>query len=113
MRIIRFARPDVLTARRPVVSMLTWIAFFFVAFFAKLGLAAAMCYLIFPTERTCDECNGETLPVRMGLAGRLMSRVMMGRLQKRWCPRCGWQGITRTGAMDAHAPYPDAEPAAR
>lgn len=93
--------------------MLTWIAFFFVAFFAKLGLAMAMCYLIFPSERTCDECNAETLPVRMGLAGRLMSRVMLGRLQKRWCPRCGWEGITRTGALDAHAPYPDTEPAAR
>jgi len=93
--------------------MLTWIAFFFVAFFAKLGLAMAMCYLIFPSERTCDECNAETLPVRMGPGGRLLARVMRGRLQKRWCPRCGWQGITRTGAMDAHAPFPDTEPAAR
>lgn len=86
--------------------MLTWILFFFVAFFAKLGLAAAMCYLIFSSERTCDGCDAETLPVRMGAAGRLLSRLLMGRLQKRWCPRCGWQGITRTGALNAHAVVP-------
>lgn len=94
--------------------MLTWIAFFFVAFIAKLLLAAAMCYFIFPAYRSCDECNGETLPVRMGPAGRLMSRLMLGRLQKRWCPRCGWQGITRTGRVnDAPASVYGAEPAAR
>jgi hypothetical protein len=93
--------------------MLTWIAFFFVAFFAKLGLAIVMCYLIFPSERTCDECNAETLPMRMGVGGRLLQRLMFGRLQRRWCPRCGWEGITRTRAVDAPALYPDTEPAAR
>lgn len=96
-----------------MVSPVTWLAFFFVAFFAKLGLAIAMCYLIFPSERTCDECNAETLPVRMGPGGRLLAKLMLGRLQRRWCPRCGWEGITRTAATDAHAPYPDTTPAAR
>jgi hypothetical protein len=94
--------------------LFTWIAFFFMAFIAKLLLAMAMCYFIFPAERTCDGCNAETLPVRMGAAGRLMSRLMMGTLQKRWCPRCGWEGMTRTGRMpDAHAAVPGVEPAAR
>ncbi|HEU0302046.1 MAG TPA: hypothetical protein VFR37_21505 [Longimicrobium sp.] len=94
--------------------LLTWLAFFFLAFIAKGLLAAATCYMIFPAERTCDSCNAETLPVRMGAAGRLMSRLMLGTLQKRWCPRCGWQGITRTGRLpDTHAPVPGIEPAAR
>jgi hypothetical protein len=94
--------------------MLTWIAFFFVAFIAKLGLAMAMCYLIFPADRTCDHCNADTLAVRMGVLGRAMSRLMMGTLQRRWCPRCGWQGITRTGRLaDLGASIPGAEPAAR
>lgn len=94
--------------------LLTWIAFFFLAFIGKLLLAIAMCYLIFPAERTCDGCDGETLPVRMGWAGRMTSRLMLGTLQKRWCPRCGWEGITRTGRMgDAHAAVPGVEPAAR
>jgi hypothetical protein len=97
----------------PEVSLTTWIAFFFVAFFAKVGLAVAMCYLIFPAERTCDGCNAETLPVRMGLGGRMLSRLMLGRLQRRWCPRCEWEGYTRTGSMDAHAPFTAGEPAAR
>lgn len=94
--------------------LLTWIAFFFLTFVAKALLAAAMCYLIFPAERSCDSCDAETLPVRMGVAGRLMSRLMLGSLQKRWCPACGWQGITRTGRLpDAHAAIPGIEPAAR
>ena len=94
--------------------LLTWIAFFFVAFVAKLLLAMAMCYFIFPSDRTCDECNAETLPVRMGPLGRGMSRLMLGRLQRRWCPRCGWEGITRTGRLpDLHATVPGTEPAAR
>lgn len=94
--------------------LFTWIAFFFMAFIAKLLLAVAMCYFIFPAERTCDTCDAETLPVRMGAAGRLMSRLMLGTLQKRWCPRCGWQGMTRSGRMGGvHSGVPGIEPAAR
>ena len=93
--------------------MLIWIAFFFVAFISKLLLAAAMCYFIFPSDRTCDECNGDTLPVRMGAVGRALSWLMLGRLQRRWCPRCGWEGITRTGLGDAAVPVHGTEPAAR
>ena len=74
--------------------------FFFVAFGAKVVLAAAMIYLIFPAERTCSACDGETLPVRMGAGGRAVSRLTMGRLQRRWCPRCGWEGLTRTGRLN-------------
>jgi len=94
--------------------LVTWLAFFFLAFIAKGLLAVAMCYLIFPAERTCDTCDGDTLPVRMGWAGRWMSKLMLGTLQKRWCPRCGWEGITRTGRMaDATSPVPGTQPAAR
>jgi hypothetical protein len=94
--------------------LLTWSAFFFFAFIAKALLAAAMCYFILPAERTCDTCNGDTLPLRMGWGGRMMNRLMLGTLQKRWCPRCGWEGMTRTGWMgDAPSPMPGIEPAAR
>ena len=94
--------------------LFTWIAFFFLAFIGKLLLAVAMCYLIFPAERTCDGCDAETLPVRMGWGGRMTSRLMFGTLQKRWCPRCGWEGMTRTGRMGgAHSAVPGVEPAAR
>ena len=77
--------------------MLSWMVFFFVAFGAKLLLALATIYLIFPAERSCDECDGETLPVRMGPVGRFTSRLLLGTIQRRWCPRCGWEGLTRTG----------------
>jgi hypothetical protein len=80
---------------------LTYLLYFFVAFISKAILGVGMCYLLFSTERTCDGCDAETIPIRMGGAGRLLSRLMGGRLQRRWCPRCGWQGITRTGGLSA------------
>lgn len=85
--------------------MLTWLFFFFVAFGSKVLLAMAMIYFLFPADRVCSECDGETLPVRMGAVGRGVSRIMLGRLQRRWCPRCGWEGMTRTGRRPhpAHA----------
>src|SRR5215213_6885307 len=79
--------------------MLTWIFFCFVAFGAKALLAFAMIYLIFPADRVCSGCDGETLPIRMGVAGRMLSRLSFGYVQRRWCPRCGWEGLTRTGRL--------------
>jgi hypothetical protein len=77
--------------------MLTWIFFFFLAFGAKALLAFAMIYLIFPNDRVCNECDGETMLVQMGPTGRLLSAFSLGRVQRRWCPRCGWEGLTRSG----------------
>ncbi|HEU0013559.1 MAG TPA: hypothetical protein VFQ45_07730 [Longimicrobium sp.] len=96
------------------MTLFTWLLFFFVAFISKLLLGIVVCYLIFPADRTCDECDGETLPVRMGWMGRTMSWLMRGSLQRRWCPRCGWEGMTRTSPVDRTGGAPaevDAEPA--
>lgn len=82
---------------------LTYALFFFVAFGAKVVLAAATIYLIFPSERECPQCDCETLPVRMGALGRGVSRLMLGTLQRRWCPRCGWEGTTRTARPSRRA----------
>jgi hypothetical protein len=87
--------------------MLTWIFFFFVAFGAKVVLAFAMIYLIFPSDRVCSGCDGETLPIRMGPAGRLLSWMSRGAVQRRWCPRCGWEGLTRSGTRDRPSDYPE------
>jgi hypothetical protein len=77
------------------MPMYYWLYFFFVAFGSKVLLAAVMIYLLFPAETRCTGCDGETLLLRMGPAGRLASRLMLGRLQRRWCPRCGWEGMVR------------------
>jgi hypothetical protein len=76
-----------------------------VAFGAKVLLAFAMIYLIFPSDRVCSECDGETLPIRMGVAGRMLSRLSFGYVQRRWCPRCGWEGLTRTGRLNRPGTY--------
>jgi len=80
--------------------MLTWIFFFFLAFGAKALLAFAMIYLIFPSDRVCNECDGDTMLVQMGPMGRILSVFSLGRVQRRWCPRCGWEGLTRSGRMN-------------
>ena len=75
--------------------MWAYLLFLFVAVLAKLVLAILTIFLLFPTDRCCMECDGDTLLVRMGPLGRGVSRVLRGALQRRWCPRCGWEGITR------------------
>lgn len=88
--------------------MLAWLLFFFVAFGSKVVLAVAMIYLILEEERGCPSCDGETLLLRMRLPGRVLTALTLGRVQRRWCPRCGWQGLTRTGRLNrpAHLPAP-------
>ena len=88
--------------------MLTWIFFFFIAFGAKVLLAFAMIYWMLSTDRVCNECDGETLPIQMGPFGRSLSMLSFGRVQRRWCPRCGWEGLTRTGRLNRPA-FADAE----
>jgi hypothetical protein len=77
--------------------MLTWLFFFFIAFGSKALLALAMIYFLIPRERSCDECDCETIPMQMGRGWRAASALTRGSLQRRWCPRCGWEGMTRTG----------------
>jgi hypothetical protein len=75
--------------------MWAYLVFLFVAVVAKLVLAVLTIFLLFPTDRCCMECDGDTLLLRMGTFGRGVSRALRGALQRRWCPRCGWEGITR------------------
>ncbi|HEU0054397.1 MAG TPA: hypothetical protein VFQ39_14515 [Longimicrobium sp.] len=75
-------------------SLWMWLLFFFIAFGAKALLATVMIYLIFPADRVCSACDGDTLPLRMGPLGRAAQALFP--VQRRWCPRCGWEGLTRT-----------------
>ena len=75
--------------------MLYWVLFGFVALGAKLILAAITIYLLLPTDRRCNGCDDETLLLRMERGSRLLSLVLLGRIQRRWCPRCGWEGLAR------------------
>ena len=72
-----------------------YLLFFFVTVGAKLILALAMIYYLLPSDRTCSECDGETLLMGGNRASRLRSRLFLGKVQWRWCPRCGWEGMSR------------------
>lgn len=78
--------------------MLYWYLLFFVTVGAKLLLALAMIYLLIPTDRRCSACDEETLLMRVNRVGRIGSRITRGRVQWRWCPRCGWEGLARRAA---------------
>jgi hypothetical protein len=73
-----------------------WLLFFFVAFGAKLLLAGAMIYLLLPRDAECSECGEATLLLRASVPGRIGYALAFGRVQRRWCPRCGWEGLARS-----------------
>jgi hypothetical protein len=81
----------------------TYLLYFFVAFVTKALLALAVCWLLLPAGRSCDACDAETLPIRMGPAGRLAAALIGGRLELRWCPRCGAEGVARGGRRGRRA----------
>jgi hypothetical protein len=72
-----------------------WILFFFVAFGAKALLACAMIHLLLSDDAECSECGGTTLLLRGGTPSRIFQAFAFGRVRRRWCPRCGWEGMVR------------------
>jgi hypothetical protein len=78
-----------------------WLLYFFVAFGAKVILAFAMIYILLPSETSCAQCDEETLLIRTNRLARMGFALSLGRVQLRWCPRCGWEGLARRGARPA------------
>lgn len=60
---------------------------------AILVAAVRVAYLAIPSGRLCPECGGGTSAVEMTAVGRLVAAW----LQRRWCSRCGWEGLGRRG----------------
>jgi hypothetical protein len=77
-----------------------WILFFFIAFGSKFILALITIYIVLPAGNECGQCDGETLLMRGGRVGRFTSWLLMHRVQRRWCPLCGWEGLARR--VDIH-----------
>lgn len=73
-----------------------YLLFFFVAFGAKLVLALLMIYWLLPSERSCSQCDEQTLFIRPPPVPRALLRLGFGRLQWRWCPHCGSEGMVRS-----------------
>jgi len=58
-----------------------------------LVAAVRVGYLAIPSGRMCPQCGGGTSSVTFDYLASLLERW----LQKRWCSRCGWEGIGRNG----------------
>ncbi|HYW08869.1 MAG TPA: hypothetical protein VE913_18040 [Longimicrobium sp.] len=77
--------------------MLMWLLFFFLAFGSKVVLAFAMIYLMLDSDRACPSCDSETMGIRLEGWKRWLGILSRGYVEQRWCPRCQWDGLTRTG----------------
>jgi hypothetical protein len=78
--------------------MFYWLLYFFVALGAKLLLGLIMIYFLLPAEPSCNQCDGETILLQTRRAAKLVALACFGTLQRRWCPRCGWEGFARAPA---------------
>jgi hypothetical protein len=83
--------------------MLYYLLFLFIAVGAKLWLALAMIYLLFPADQRCNNCDEETLLMQPSRASRWMAVLCLGTLQRRWCLACGWEGYARCAPRAAGA----------
>ncbi len=75
--------------------LFNWLLFICVAFVSKVVLAFVMIYILLPNERCCAQCDEETLLMRGGPISRFGTTLSLGRIRWRWCPRCGWEGLSR------------------
>ena len=69
-----------------------------------LTLALILSLRALPRGSRCPACSGEALPLRSRLLTMLPAPGGVAPLRLRWCPRCGWQGLTRAGASPTPAP---------
>lgn len=90
-----------------------WLLFFFAAFFSKVILALVMIFLLLPTDRRCSQCDEDTLLIRTNRLGRIGFALSFGRVQWRWCPRCGWEGLARGSGAPSRASAGSRVPANR
>ncbi len=80
---------------------------------SKLILALWVIYYLFPADRTCPDCDAETLPLCMARSQRLWGALLfLGKVRRRWCPDCTWEGSVRSTAgrtrrLPVSAPLPD------
>jgi|GEM_PF-2041343 len=77
------------------VTIAIWTLFIFIALGAKVILALVTIFMLLPSDRRCSGCGQETLLMEMAGALAVLALAMGGRIERRWCPGCGWDGLGR------------------
>jgi hypothetical protein len=67
-----------------------------------LALGVAVSYRSLCRSRHCPLCGNETVPVS-SRAGRIARKLWFRHsIQRRWCVRCGWEGLARLARAATH-----------
>lgn len=71
------------------------VAYLILVVAAPLVLSAVVSYRTLPEGRTCPLCADDTIR----LLSRWLDRISIAKpgaaLERRWCPACGWEGVSR------------------
>lgn len=79
-------------------------SYLLLVFLVPVVLSAVVSYRALPRTANCPLCAGDTLVVRRSWLRFLARLAPRARLQRRWCLKCGWEGLTRAEPRRAPAP---------
>ncbi len=77
-------------------------------FVVPLVLSGALGWRGLTRGRRCPECGAESVPLRTRLVASLSKAMPHSVLERRWCMRCGWSGLTRLPRGRPPRPQPAA-----
>jgi hypothetical protein len=81
---------------RTMAELFIHVVFVFAVLGTKLIIALWVIYYLFPDTRTCPECAEQTIPLQMDWLERFCgSLLFLGKVRRRWCPECAWEGFAR------------------
>jgi len=90
-----------------MASLLLHVVFVFAVLGTKLMLALWVIYHLFPGGKSCPECDRETIPLQMNFAERAFGALLfLGKVRRRWCPECAWDGLARASSSSRVASPP-------
>jgi hypothetical protein len=88
-----------------MATLVAHLVFVFAVFGTKIVLALWAIYYLFPAGKPCPDCDAETLPIQLSASQRFWGVLLvLGRVRRRWCPECAWEGFARRSPAAAVLP---------
>lgn len=71
------------------------VLYLILVFVVPLMLSGAIGWRGLPRGRRCPHCGNDSVPLRARLPAVASTLLPRSVVQRRWCMRCGWNGLTR------------------